>query len=146
MGEDDGADVAAFHDDVALRAERLLQRTSQRRMGGWTLTSDAAAVICGVRSCSVTSAPIEQDAIAIRAGFEAHLRGVGERFERGGVAGGDAGVERLEGEGAVHGAAFEIEQAEALGESAGDGALPGTGGTIDGNDERGNGERLASLI
>ncbi len=112
-------------------------------MGGWTLTSDAAAVMRGVRSWFGDVDSIEQDAIAVGAGLEAHLSGVGERVQRGGIAGGDSGVERFEGEGAIHGAAFDIEQAEALGERAGDGALPCTGGAIDGDDERGNGERLA---
>ena len=79
---------------------------------------------------------IEQDAIAIETRFEPHVRGVREEIERGGIVGGDAGFDRFQGEGAVHRAAFEVEQAEALGEGAGDGALPCSGGTIDGYDER----------
>ena len=87
-------------------------------------------------TCAGLLALAMSHAVAVEAGLEVDVGGVSERAERSGIVGRDASCERLEGEGAVHGAAFDIEQAETLGEGAGDGALPCSGGTIDGNDER----------
>ena len=47
---------------------------------------------------------------------------------------GEVVFDRLEGEGAVHGAGFEVEEAEAAGEVGGEGALAGAGGPVDGDD------------
>ena len=45
-------------------------------------------------------------------------------------------LERQPGERPVHGAGIEVAEAEALGEAARNGALPGPGGAVDGDDHR----------
>ena len=80
------ADVAAFHDDSATRADLLLHsRTSQARTGRKkTLTRDAASVTRGFRIWPVTSSPSRQDEIFF-SGIEADFVFVGELFKSFGV-------------------------------------------------------------
>ena len=77
---------------------------------------------------------IEKDAVAGAIGFESNIGIAGETLQGTGVVEILVGHDGLEGKGAVHGAGFEVEQAEVLREMAGDGALAGAGGAVDGDD------------
>ena len=134
VGKDGGADIAAFHDDASGLAEGALlldHPGAETRMdgdlgggGGDVGLADAAGDVDGV----------EQDAIAFELGLECDASAAGEIHERRLFVEGEVVLDGLEGEGAVHGSGFEIEEAEAAGEMGGEGAFTGAGRTVDGDD------------
>jgi hypothetical protein len=123
MGKDDSADVAAFHDDAAGLGKLLLEADHPGandgedtdfggRVGDGLIAKQAGDVFT-----------VEQDAVFIFAGLEMNGGFSGEGFKGGVVVKREANAESLEAEGAVHGACFQIEEAEMAGQMAGYGAF-----------------------
>ena len=95
---------------------------------------EAAEVTSGSRMRRETSMAVEQDAVAFELRLERDAGASGEVEEGSLFVEGVVVFDGLEGEGAVHGTGFEVEEAEAAGEMRGEGALAGAGGTVDGDD------------
>ena len=81
-----------------------------------------------------TSTAVEQDAVAFELRLEGDAGAGGEVHEGRLFVEGVVVLDGLEGEGAVHGSGFEVEEAEAAGEMGGEGAFAGAGGPVDGDD------------
>lgn len=134
VGKDDGADVAAFHDDAALTAHGALQVNHPGSDGGMDADAGGSLGDGGLAQRGGNIDAVEEDAVAAGGWLELDGGGAGERLEVPGVVGVDAGVECLAGEGAVHGAGLKIEEAEVCGKMAGDGAFAGSGGSVNRDD------------
>lgn len=132
--EDDCADVAAFHHDSAGSPHLLLQadhpRTHQR------MDADAGGCVSDLRIADEAGYIflIKQDAIFVLTGLQANCGFVGEGVESSGVVKRDFAAQGLEGEGAVHGACFKVEQAKVARQMACNGAFARAGRTVDGDD------------
>jgi hypothetical protein len=77
---------------------------------------------------------VEQNAIFFVSGFEADGCFGGEGFQTLTFVQRQSRTQRLEGEGAVHGSGFKVEQTEVTGQMARDGAFPRARRPINGND------------
>jgi len=146
VGKDDGADVAAFHDEAG-RA----MREGDRGLGALVVEEEAAdggkrgeAGDVGVHGFAAEVGIGGDFTGEGKAGGAAgDLGGERELGEGGGDGGGvvrrDAGAEEGEGDGAVVGAGVDVEEVEARGEGAGEGGLAGGGAAVNGDDEEGRG-------
>jgi len=134
VGEDDGADVAAFHDHATRGGQLLLQADHPGTDLG--MDADPGGSVGDFRVAQPGSHidSVEENEIALVGGLQMDGCLGGERKQRGYVVERDARGQRLEGEGAVHGAGFKIEQAVVLGEVPGDGAFARACRTINGDD------------
>lgn len=129
VGRDDGRGIAAFENDATLLYEGSLEgdesaahgRVLAERAGGLTHLggSDLLGYVLA----------IEENAL----GFAGAERDVGVVHKPGGFGSIDVLAAGFEGEGAVHGAGVQILEAKFFGEAFGDGALTGSGGTVDGD-------------
>jgi len=134
VGEDFGADVAAFHDDTAGLAEGSLLRDhpcAEMRVNGY---AGGCGGDIGLADAAADVHLVEQDAVAVAIGLEGNSGLVGEGEERSFVVEVEIVLDGFEGERTVHGTGFEIEETEAPGEVGGEGGLTGTGRTIDSDD------------
>jgi len=133
VGEDGGTDVAAFHDDAAGLTEGALLGDHPDAEAGVDGDAGGGGGDVGVADAAADVAAVEEDAVAIAQRFELD-GGVGGEVEEGLlVVEVEIAVDGLKGEGAVHGAGFEVEETEAAGQVGGDSGFPGTGGAIDGD-------------
>jgi hypothetical protein len=133
VGEDGGSDVAALHDDSARGAECALlidHPGPELGVDGYLRCRG-----CDVRVADTAGdiAPVEEDAIAFHERLQGDACISGEVEEGVFFVEGEIAFDGLEGEGAIHGAGFEIEEAKAAGEMGGEGALPCPCGAVDGN-------------
>ena len=108
--------------------------TIQARRWGWTEILEAAEVTSVSRMRRETSHAVEQDAVAFELRLEGDAGAAGEVEQGRFFVEGVVVLDGFEGEGAVHGSGFEVEEAEAAGEVGGEGALAGAGGAVDGDD------------
>ena len=146
VGEDDGADVAAFHDDTAFTAEVALEVDEPGANGGVNADTGGSLGDVGVANAFGDVFAVEEDAVACAIRAEDDFGIVREAFEGRGVVEVVIAQDGLEREGAIHGAGFKIEQAEMLREMAGDGALAGSSRAVDGDDGTACHSELSSLL
>ena len=98
-------------------------------------TREAASGDVALANALRNIATIEQHAVAFRLGLEFD-HGVGGQSAQGlRIVERDLLLQRLEGEGAIHGSALEIDVAQLFREAGGDGALARSGGAVDGDDQ-----------
>src|SRR5690348_14758061 len=136
-GQDDGADVAADHDD-ALGAGELADALDEGGADG-VVARDArdGGLDSGGAQLAGDVAAVEEDgvlaAVVYGGGDDADVEGAGEGDQGGGVVGGEGAGEGGVGEGAIEGAGIHIEEAEAAGEAFADGALADAGAAVYGD-------------
>ena len=127
LGKDDRADIAALHDDSALGDQFLLHLDhpgANGRMNTHARGGIGDGLIAQQAGHVLT---VEQDAIALLAGFEANGSVRGKSFQGRALVQRHSCPEGLEREGAVHGAGFQIQQAKVAGQMAGNGTLSRAG-------------------
>src|SRR5580658_8396931 len=134
VGEDDGADVAAFHDHAAAAAEVALEIDHPGANVGVNADARGSLGNVGVANALGDVGSIEKDATAGAVGLECDVGVAGEKLEGAGVVEILVGHDGFKGESAVHGASFEVEETEVLREMTGYRALARAGGAIDGDD------------
>jgi hypothetical protein len=134
VGEDDGADVAAFHNYTAAAAEVALEIDHPGANVGVDADARGSLGDVGVADALGDVGAVEKDAAAGAVGLEGDVGVAGETLKGAGVVEVLIGHDGFEGEGAVHSAGFEVEKTEVLREMTGDGALAGAGGAVDGDD------------
>ena len=134
VGKNDRPDVAAFHDHAAAAAEIALEFDHPRANVGMNADARGSLGNVGIADAFGDVGAVEKDTIAVTVGFEADIGVTGETLERECIVEVVVGEDRFQGEGAIHGAGFEIEKAEVLGEMPGDGALAGASGAVNGDD------------
>ena len=78
---------------------------------------------------------VEQDAILFLAGFKADGGFSGKAFQARALIQRECRAQRLQGEGAVHGARFQVQQAKMPGQMAGNGALSRACRAVNGDDD-----------
>jgi len=134
-GEDDGADVAAVHDDAFAGADGLLLLYHGAAYGG-----EGAYVAYLLGDLHAADGFFYVGAVEVGAVFafdDAEVDGdVGEGLCYGGcVMQVYCMLQEVEGDGAVHGAGVYVYVAEAPGEGFGEGAFTAGGVAIDGDDD-----------
>lgn len=145
FGEDDGADIAAFHDYVgafevvSLEFHEFCADFRYGGDGGDVLVDGGGAEVGG----GIYAIDGDGRQVAVIAAGDFHfVEGADDGWGVGGV---DAELEDFPGDGAVHGAGVDHDEVETLGKVAGECAFSRGGGAIDGDRVVGHGERVGSM-
>ena len=145
-GENDRADVAAFHDQRRKCGESLLLRDEQAADGADLRDVGDAFIHAAVaRMGERIDAPDGEGEcpVAQRGGDG---RGADEGLDALDVAGVDAVVLHVPGDAAVHFAGADVDEAEAGGKLAREGAFARGGGAINGDDRMGGGHVITQAV
>ena len=132
--KNNGADVAPFHHDAAPATEFSLQIDHPGAYAGVDAHPRSALGHIGITDALRDVLPIEKNTIRGAVGLEADLGVARQPLERARIVEILVALDRLQGEGAIHGAGFQIQQTEVMGEMARDSALARAGGAVDGDD------------
>ena len=135
LGKDLGADVSALHDHAAAGAHFLLPGDHPLPHSGMDRHPRGGLGDVGFAHSLAHVAAVEEHPVAAHAGFKQNARVVRQLDQRGLVVERYIPLDRLQGQGAVHGAALQVHVAQLAGQARGDGALAGAGGAVNGDDE-----------
>ena len=146
MGKDHGANIAALHDHSAPSAQLLLKADHPRTNGG-----PNAHARCGVGHGLIADQAghilaIEENAIVPICGFEKDGGLGGEGLESLAFVQRNSCAQGLQGEGAIHGAALDVEQAKMPGHATGNRTLARAGRAVNGYDDLAGGTNAARKV
>jgi len=133
LREDDGADVAAFHDQRGLPGQALLLGDEEFANGGNLCDQGDAFVnpaFADVRE-GVDPGDAENEFAILEAGFDSG--GLDDPRNSLGIQERDVPLLKVPGDPPVHGAGVDVDVTETLGELARKGAFAGGGGAINGD-------------